>query len=243
MPILEGRGVSVAFGGLSALRGVDVAIEEREVVGLLGPNGSGKSTLFNVLGGLLRPASGAVWFRGQRITGGPPWVAGRLGIGRTFQIPRPFAGLSVLDSVLVGVTFRTRHRYRRSADRRAEAERLLALVGLGDKAGARAAALSLGEMKRLELAVALSSRPALLLLDELASGLSPKGREEVVLFYARLRERGTTIFAVEHSFGLLAQVADRMLVLDQGQIVVDGPPPAVLASPRVAAAYLGEEER
>ncbi len=232
----------MAFGGFLALRGVDVAVEDRQVVGLLGPNGSGKSTLFNVLGGLLMPTTGEVWFRGLRVTGKPPWVMGRLGVGRTFQIPRPFAGLSALDSVLVGVTFRRRDRYRRAADRRREAERLLALVGLSDKAGALATELSLGEMKRLELAVALSSRPTFLFLDELASGLSPRGREEVLLFYARLRERGLTIFAIEHSFGVLARVADRMLVLDQGQIVAEGPPAAVLASPRVAEAYLGEEE-
>ena len=232
----------MAFGGFLALRGVDVAVEDRQVVGLLGPNGSGKSTLFNVLGGLLMPTTGEVWFRGRRVTGKPPWVMGRLGVGRTFQIPRPFAGLSALDSVLVGVTFRRRDRYRRAADRRREAERLLALVGISDKAGALATELSLGEMKRLELAVALSSRPTFLFLDELASGLSPRGREEVLLFYARLRERGLTIFAIEHSFGVLARVADRMLVLDQGQIVADGPPAVVLASPRVAEAYLGEEE-
>ncbi len=232
----------MAFGGFLALRGVDVAVEDRQVVGLLGPNGSGKSTLFNVLGGLLMPTTGEVWFRGLRVTGKPPWVMGRLGVGRTFQIPRPFAGLSALDSVLVGVTFRRRDRYRRAADRRREAERLLALVGLSDKAGALATELSLGEMKRLELAVALSSRPTFLFLDELASGLSPRGREEVLLFYARLRERGLTIFAIEHSFGVLARVVDRMLVLDQGQIVADGPPAVVLASPRVAEAYLGEEE-
>jgi len=232
----------MAFGASLALRGVDVAVEDRQVVGLLGPNGSGKSTLFNVLGGLLMPTTGEVWFRGLRVTGKPPWVMGRLGVGRTFQIPRPFAGLSALDSVLVGVTFRRRDRYRRAADRRREAERLLALVGISDKAGALATELSLGEMKRLELAVALSSRPTFLFLDELASGLSPRGREEVLLFYARLRERGLTIFAIEHSFGVLARVADRMLVLDQGQIVAEGPPAAVLASPRVAEAYLGEEE-
>ncbi len=242
MSILEGRGISVAFGGLLALRGVDVAIEEHHVVGLLGPNGSGKSTLFNVLGGLLTPTAGEVWFQGARVTGKPPWALGRLGVGRTFQIPRPFAGLSVLESVLVGVTFRGRHRDRRAADRRREAERLLALVGLSDKAGALATELSLGQMKRLELAVALSSRPTFLFLDELASGLSPRGREEVLLFYGRLRERGLTIFAIEHSFGVLARVADRMLVLDQGQIVADGPPAAVLASPQVADAYLGEED-
>jgi len=232
----------MAFGGLSALRAVDVAVDEHEVVGLLGPNGSGKSTLFNVLGGLLRPTSGEVWFRGDGITGRPPWAIARLGIGRTFQIPRPFAGLTVLESVLVGVTFRAQRRQRRASDRRREAERLLALVGLSDKAGSGAAALSLGEMKRLELAVALSSRPTLLLLDELASGLSPRGREEVVLFYGRLRDRGVTIFAIEHSFGVLARVADRVLVLDQGRIVADGPPSAVLASPRVAEAYLGDDD-
>jgi branched-chain amino acid transport system ATP-binding protein len=231
----------MAFGGLLALRGVDVAIEEHQVVGLLGPNGSGKSTLFNVMSGLLRPTAGEVWFRGRRVTGRPPWVMGRLGVGRTFQIPRPFAGLSVFESVLIGVTFRGSDRYRRGADRRSEAERLLALVGLADKSGARATDLSLGQMKRLELAVALSSRPGLLLLDELASGLSPRGREEVLLFYGHLRERGLTIFAIEHSFSVLARVADRMLVLDQGQIVADGPPAAVLASPRISEAYLGEE--
>jgi branched-chain amino acid transport system ATP-binding protein len=242
VPILEGRGLRKAFGGLLALRDVDVAIDEHQVVGLLGPNGSGKSTLFDLLGGLSRPTAGEVWFRGDRITGEPPWVVGRRGIGRTFQIPRPFPGLTVLDSVLVGVTFRGRHRHRRSRERRREAERLLALVGLADKTGTRPSQLSLGETKRLELAVALSSRPTLLLLDELGSGLSPRGREEVLQFYGRLREWGITIFAIEHSFTALARVADRILVLDQGQIVADDRPDAVLASPRVAEAYLGEDD-
>ncbi|MBI4560537.1 MAG: ABC transporter ATP-binding protein [Candidatus Rokubacteria bacterium] len=242
MPLLEGRGLSMAFGGLVALRGVDVSVEEQELVGLLGPNGSGKTTLFNILSGLLRPTAGEVWFKGKRITQRPPWELARLGIGRTFQIARPFPHLTAMDNVLVGVTFRSRHRYRRPEDRRREAERLLALVGLIDKAGVSAQALSLGETKRLELALALSTRPTLLLLDELASGLSPKGRQEVIGFYGRLRERGLTIFAIEHSFGVLARVADRLLVLDQGVIVADGRPEAVLASPRVAEAYLGEDE-
>jgi branched-chain amino acid transport system ATP-binding protein len=232
----------MAFGGLVALRGVDVSVEEQELVGLLGPNGSGKTTLFNILSGLLRPTAGEVWFKGKRITQCPPWELARLGIGRTFQIARPFPHLTALDNVLVGVTFRSRHRYRRAEDRRREAERLLALVGLIDKAGVSAQALSLGETKRLELALALSTRPTLLLLDELASGLSPKGRQEVIRFYGRLRERGLTIFAIEHSFGVLARVADRLLVLDQGVIVADGRPEAVLGSPRVAEAYLGEDE-
>jgi branched-chain amino acid transport system ATP-binding protein len=242
MALLEGRDLRVAFGGLLALRGVTLAVEAGEVVGLVGPNGSGKTTLFNVLCGVLRPSAGEVWFDGERITGRPAWAFGRLGIGRTFQIPRPFPGLTALESVLIGVTFRSGHRHRRPADRRAEAERLLGLVGLLDKAGARAAALSLGEMKRLELAVALSSRPGLLLLDELASGLSPRGREEVLRFYGRLRARGMTIVAIEHSLGVLAQVADRIVVLDGGAVVADGRPAEVLASSRVAAAYLGADD-
>ncbi|MBI4608171.1 MAG: ABC transporter ATP-binding protein [Candidatus Rokubacteria bacterium] len=242
MPLLEGRGLSMAFGGLLALRGVDVAVEEHQLVGLLGPNGSGKTTLFNVLSGLLRPTAGEVWFRGQRVTEASPWDLARLGIGRTFQIARPFSHLTAMDNVLVGVTFRSQHRYRRAQDRRRETERLLAIVGLSEKAGSRAYELSLGERKRLELAIALSTRPTLLLLDELASGLSPKGREEVIRFYGRLRERGLTIFAVEHSFRVLAEVADRLVVLDQGTIVADGRPAAVLGSRRVLDAYLGGDD-
>ena len=242
MALLESKGVSKAFGGLRALRGVDVAIEERELVGLLGPNGSGKTTLFNILSGLLPPTSGEVWFRGMRITETGPLERSRLGLGRTFQIARPFAHLSVWENVLVGITFRSRHRRRSPADRRREAERLLETVGLGEKVNWQARELSLGEAKRLELALALSTRPTLLLLDELASGLSPKGREEVIRFYGRLRERGLTIFAIEHSFRVLAQVADRLIVLDQGSVVADGAPDAVLASPRVAEAYWGEDD-
>ena len=242
MALLESRGISKAFAGLLALRGVDLAIEERELVGLIGPNGSGKTTLFNVISGLLRPTAGEVWFRGRRITLANRRERSRLGIGRTFQIARPFARLSVLDNVLVGITFRSRVRRGGLPDRQREAERLLETVGLADKGERQARELSLGETKRLELALALSTRPTLLLLDELASGLSPKGREEVIRFYGRLRERGLTIFAIEHSFRVLAQVADRLIVLDQGAVVAEGPPEAVLGAPRVSEAYLGEED-
>ncbi|HEV2056464.1 MAG TPA: ATP-binding cassette domain-containing protein [Methylomirabilota bacterium] len=239
MPLLEGRGLCVDYGRVRALDGVDIAVEEGQVIGLLGPNGSGKTTLLNVLGGLLRPTAGAIRFDGALVTGRPPWAFGRLGIGRTFQIPRPFAGLTVLDSVLVGVTLSKRRRLIRAADRRREGERLLAIVGLDLKAGALSSELSLGQMKRLELAVALSTRPRLLLLDELASGLSPQGRGEVLRFYARLRERGITIVAVEHSIGTLASISDRLILLNGGVTAAEGPASDMLASPRVAQAYLG----
>ena len=240
MTLLEARGISVAYGGLVALGGVDLTIEEGQVIALLGPNGSGKTTLFDVLSGLRRPTRGDVWLRGECVTGLPPWQLARRGVGRTFQIPEPFGALSVRDNVLVGVTFQARSPRTRTA-RLAEVERLLTIVGLSARAGDDAATLSLGERKRLELALALSGRPALLLLDELASGLSPKGREEVVRFYARLRADGLTILAVEHSFAVLAEVADRVLVLDRGTLVADGPPGAVLDSPPLRTAYMGEE--
>jgi len=182
-----------------------------------------------------------VWLRGERVTGLPPWQLARRGVGRTFQIPEPFGPLSVRDNVLVGVTFHARWP-RTRAERLREVERLLTIVGLSGRAGDAAATLSLGERKRLELALALSGRPGLLLLDELASGLSPRGREEVVRFYPRLRADGLTILAVEHSFAVLAEVADRVLVLDRGTLVADGPPGAVLGSPTLRTAYLGEEE-
>lgn len=243
MALLEGRGLSMAFDGLLALSGVDIAVEERQVVGLLGPNGSGKTTLFNIISGLLRPTGGEAWFAGARVTALRPWEIARLGIGRTFQTSRPFAHSTVFDNVLVGVTFRSRDRCRRSLDRRRETGQLLALVELAHKASASADELSLGERKRLELAIALSTRPRLLLLDELSSGLSPKGREEVVRFYARLKERGLTIFAIEHSFRVLARVADRLVVLDQGTVVADGRPEQIRGSARVVEAYLGEDDQ
>jgi branched-chain amino acid transport system ATP-binding protein len=240
MPLLEGRGLCMDYGSVRALGGVDVEIEEGQVIGLLGPNGSGKTTLLDVLGGRINPTAGEVRFGGGLVTGKPPWAFGRLGIGRTFQIPRPFAGMTALDSVLVGVTFSKRRKLFRAADRRREGERLLAIVGLADKAGARSNELSLGQMKRLELAVALSSRPRVLLLDELASGLSPQARAEVLGFYARLRDRGVAIVAVEHSVGMLARVSDRLILLKGGVIAAEGPPSTILASPRVAQTYLGD---
>ncbi len=238
--MLQVRGISVTFGGLRALDSVDVTLAEGEIVGLLGPNGSGKTTLFNVICGLVRPVSGEVRFRGRRTTGLAPWRIARLGIGRTFQIARPFPRLSVFDNVRVGVTFGARPAAR-AADRAREVDRLLATVGLAGKARAPASALSLGEAKRLELALALSTKPTLLLLDELASGLSPKGREEVIRFYARLREHGRTIFAIEHSLAVLREVSDRVLLLDQGAVVAEGRPDAVFASRGLALAHLDDE--
>ena len=243
--MLELDRVSKRYGGLDALRDVSLAIEPGTLVAILGPNGAGKTTLFDVVSGLVRPTAGAVRFEGADLTRLPPHRIATLGIGRTFQIARLFPDLPVLDNVLVGVTFGggSRDGRRRPArERRRQAERLLELVGLHDRPAARARELSLGQQKRLELACALGPEPRLLLLDELSAGLTPRGREEVLRFYGRLRTRGLTILAIEHSMGVLGELADRMVVLDQGAVVADGRPAEVLASPGVREAYLGDDD-
>ncbi len=248
-PRLELDRVSKRFGGLEALRDISLAIPAGALVAVIGPNGAGKTTLFEIISGLARPSTGTVRLDGTDVTGFPPHQMAALGIGRTFQIARLFPELSALDNVLVGVTFGSggggeqgaRRRRHGRQERRHRAERLLDIVGLREKTTAQARALSLGEQKRLELAVALGPQPRLLLLDELTSGLPPRGREEVVRFYGRLREQGLTVVAIEHSFRVLTELADRVVVLDQGELVADGPPRDILAAPRVVAAYLGEE--
>jgi branched-chain amino acid transport system ATP-binding protein len=240
--MLELQRVSKRYGGLEALREVSLTVESGSLVAILGPNGAGKTTLFDVVSGLVRPTSGAIRFQGADLTRLPPHRIAALGIGRTFQIARLFPDLPVLDNVLVGVTFGAGHRRRSASERRRRAERLLELVGLHERPTARAAELSLGQQKRLELACALGPEPRLLLLDELSAGLTPRGREEVLRFYGRLRARGLTILAIEHSVGVLAELADRMVVLDQGAIVADGRPVEVLGSPRVKEAYLGDDD-
>jgi branched-chain amino acid transport system ATP-binding protein len=259
-PLLAARGIERHVGGFRILDGVDLEVPPRSLVALVGPNGAGKTTLFDVLSGLVRPTAGRVVLDGHDITGLPPWRIARLGIGRTFQTARPFSDLAVIDNVLVGVTFGfggsgrpggtgaprgpggRQDRARPTARaRRQQAERLTEMVGLHDRRGAAARTLSLGEQKRLELALALALEPRLLLLDELSSGLSPRDREEVIRFYGRFREQGLAILAIEHSLAVLAELADLVVVLDQGRVAAAGPPREVLGSPRVQEAYFGEE--
>jgi branched-chain amino acid transport system ATP-binding protein len=242
-PILALDGVTVRFGRVEALHDVRLDVAAGSLLALVGPNGAGKTTLLEVVSGRRRPTRGTVRFEGADVTGLSPHRIARLGIGRTFQVARLFPALSALDNVLVGVTFGRPGRARPgpAAERRRRAARLLEVVGLADRAGTPARALSLGDQKRLELACALGPEPRLLLLDELAAGLPPGGRAEVVGFYGRLRERGLTVVAIEHGAPALATAADRMVVLDRGRVVADGVPAEVLAAPSVLAAYLGDE--
>ena len=238
-PLLEARNITKRFNGLVAVDGVSLQIEEQEIVGLLGPNGSGKTTLINVIAGRVAPSAGAVHFAGRDITAVPAHARCHLGVARTFQTVKPFDHLSVLDNVAVGAVYGNARRLS-LAEARVEAARLLEVVDLADKAGDLGGTLSMGQRKRLELARALATQPRLLLLDEIGAGLTPAGGVALRALLARLRDDGLTILGVEHALHALADIVDRLLVMDKGRIIAEGPPEAVFNDPQVMDAYMGE---
>jgi len=236
--LLELKQVSRSFGGLAAVKAVDLHVDIGEIVGLIGPNGAGKTTLFNLITGTYRPNTGNVLFEGADVTRLQPDARCRLGIARTFQLVRPFPNLTVLDNVTVGSVYgRQPARSRRAGE--ASARESLALIGLEGRADQLARSLTLVDRKRLELARALATQPKLLLLDELLAGLNPS---EVVLameLVRRIRDSGVTIVMVEHLVKALFGVSDRVAVLSAGEKICEGTPEAVAQDARVIDAYLG----
>jgi branched-chain amino acid transport system ATP-binding protein len=236
MPLLEVERLSKGFGGVRAVNDVSFVLDEGEVLGVMGPNGSGKTTLFNLIAGALRPDTGRIRFRGAEIGGLPPHRVCAAGVARTFQLVRPFAGLTALENVLVG---RLYGRARAGAADAGEARRLLGLVGLADRAGERAARLTLVDRKRLELARALATSPRLLLLDEFMAGLNPTETAVAMTLIRDLVAQGTTVLMVEHIVWALMDLARRLIVLSAGEKIADGSPAAVAANPAVVDVYLG----
>ncbi len=231
------EGLSKSFAGVRAVRDVSFTVPAGTVVGVMGPNGSGKTTLFNLIAGAIRPDGGRIRVGAADVTGLPAHRVCAHGVARTFQHVRPFAGLSALDNVRVGQLYGRRRL--RGAAAVAEAEALLALVGLGGQGHRPAARLTLLERRRLELARALATAPALLLLDEFMAGLTPSETAEAMAVIRRVRAAGVTLLVVEHIVWALLDLSDRILVLSAGEKIADGPPAAVAADPAVIDAYLG----
>jgi branched-chain amino acid transport system ATP-binding protein len=236
--LLDVSGVCKSFTGLRAVADVTFAVPEGAIFAIIGPNGAGKTTLFNIVAGVFPPDAGTITFHGRRIDGETPDEVSRRGIGRTFQIVRPFPALTVEDNVLVGALQRRPD----VASARAHAREVLARLDLFDKRAQPASALTLPDRKRLEVARALATDPKLLLLDEVMAGLRPTETDRMVEILLRLnRESGLTIVLIEHVMRAVMSLASQVLVLHHGQVIAEGAPAAVVRDPAVIESYLGVE--
>jgi branched-chain amino acid transport system ATP-binding protein len=236
--VVELRGVSKSFGSLQVIQDLDLRVEEGEALGVVGPNGAGKTTMLNLIAGSLRPDRGEILFRGRDVTALPPQRHCGIGIARTFQVPRPFSGMTVFENVLVGASYGQPR-----SDEDAEEATIAALevAALLPKANALAGVLTLLERKRLELARALATGPQVLLLDEVAGGLTEHEIHDLVETVGEMRSRGIAVVWIEHIVHALLSVVDRLVALDFGRKIAEGEPQAVIASPQVRDVYLGAE--
>ena len=252
--ILETRDLTMRFGGLLAVSDFSAVFPRGSITGLIGPNGAGKTTCFNMITGFYKPTSGQVVFKGEEVQGQPPHVLCRAGIARTFQNIRLFNNETVLENVMIGRHLRQKSSWletlvfmpaalREEKEIRARCMELLDVVGLADFAGEKAASLPYGAQRRLEIARALATEPAFLLLDEPAAGMNPQESEDLMGFVRTIREAfGLTILLIEHDMKVVMGICEHLWVLDYGQTIASGPPEAIRSDPKVITAYLGEEQ-
>ena len=237
MPVLEIKNLVKDFGGLRAVNDVSFHIDEGEILGLIGPNGSGKTTIFNCINNYFPISSGNIFFRGVNITGMKTHKICRLGIGRTFQVVKPLARLTVLDNVTASAFSRANS----IKEAKKEAEEIVAFCSLTRERDKLAKSLPIGGRKRLEIARALATRPKLLLLDETAAGLNPSEVDQAIALIEKIRENGISILIVEHIMKVIMSISDRIHAINFGQTIAEGTPENVANNPAVIEAYLGEE--
>jgi len=239
-PLLSVRGVTKRFGGLAALAGVSFDVAAGEIFGVIGPNGAGKTTLFSCLVGAQAPSSGEIVFRGERIDGLHAHAVARRGLVRTHQIVRPFRDMTVEENVAIGAHFGAGRR--RGSEARRRVGEILDRTGLASLSRSAAGTLPIGSLKRLEIARALAAEPTALCLDEVMGGLNPAEILAAMALVRAIRDSGITVLMIEHHVHAVAGVTDRILVLNFGERIAEGPPREVLAERNVIAAYLGDEE-
>lgn len=238
-PILRVESVTKTFGGLHAVQDVSFEMAKGSIVGLIGPNGAGKTTLFNVISGFYKPSKGRITFQQSDISGFAPYRLAHLGIGRTFQIVKPFVGLTVLENVVIASLCR----YPKKKQAESHAWNILELTGLSDRAHLPASGLTLAGRKRLEVGKALALEPTLLLLDEVVAGLNPTEADQTISLIRKLRDRGISILIVEHIMRVIMNISDEVVVLNFGQKIAQGRPEVVAKDTAVVEAYLGGELR
>jgi branched-chain amino acid transport system ATP-binding protein len=236
MNLLEIHSVTKSFGGLMAVNGMDIFIEEGKIYGLIGPNGAGKTTLFNIISGFYKPESGEIYFAGGNVTHLNSYQLCHRGLVRTFQIPKMFPEMSVIDNVLIGALSRTK----RVGLARSEAAEIIDFLGIGPKRDTLASSLRVQELKRLEIAKALATKPKLFLLDETMSGLNAVEQNQMIDLLKRVNGSGVTLLVVEHVMHVVANLCDHIVVMNYGEKIAEGRPQEVLQNEKVVKVYLGE---